>query len=1094
MARTPQRTQIQNFIVTTGDSIVGDGDTGLDGGDVDIEGGDATVASGGNAGNVVIRPGLPDGAGARGVVNLTNNGGDDDDPVLQLTSQGANAEDIRVMVGTRDPSATVSGNPGDLYVRHNGTNSSLQINTGSVDNNTSWTNLGQVYGAAGLPGNLYQNLVFYVDSRDRNSYTGAGSTVLDILGNATGTITDATYTNGAFLFMGTQVWQVDISNPTGGFVDETADFQDSDSGGDWAVFPGTEALGDYAAFGRNATFTSMTLSSAGGTAGVGGTVTWEYWNGAAWSALAGVVDGTSGFTAVAGAGQVVSWTLPSDWATLEIAGSQPLYYVRAVITGVYSTNPNYSSGFVAGTQNPCVAFTKSAPVDDPFSGGGTVIAFVKPNGTGLTALGRIADTTDALSEGWFLSVTGENLLRTSFRLQRNFTGSNGIWTSDNITDPADGVSIRPLYFGSWSCVAVTYDDSSIANNPSMYWNGRALTVTENNTPSGTAVSDAGNQLLLGNNTAFNVTFDGSIGVVLLFDRILTAMEVRAVYNTFAPRFGLGFYAPDGYLRGGQSIWFTAGASTSANGDADGGDIILQAGSRAGISGTARAGNIVLRGGALGGSAGSAGGDILIESGTNTAGPSSSVTIRCGDAGGAGSAAGDLNLQAGNPTAGNSPGNVIIRAGSPTTAVNVNGGDVTVWAGNGRSISGAGGVGGEVFIRGGGVASSTGGTTGAISLLTQTVSPFGGANTNTGAITISTAGGGATMSTSGNISIICGNTNATSGSNPGDMLLQGATQSNATQTNSTAGNITITAGGNAGAGNSTGGSVAISSGAVTSTGATAATGGDITLTAGNNAHNSAASRAGNIVLQAGNGTGTNTTGGSVSVTAGAATGSGSTSGAVTITGGAGASALIGGVVTVIAGQGGATGTGGALTLAAGAGGATSGAGGNALLRGGTTTSGNGGSVSITGQNAATTGVGGSVTLTAGTGAGGSADGAIVLASAFCWNNVISPATLAAGDTSNYAPTGIGSTNVIRLTGDAGGTSAISGITPVTTTGRVVLLCNIGTVNITLTHDATSTAANRFLCPGSVDLVIPANGSRLIWYDATSSRWRVTGAVA
>jgi len=39
-----------------------------------------------------------------------------------------------------------------------------------------------------------------------------------------------------------------------------------------------------------------------------------------------------------------------------------------------------------------------------------------------------------------------------------------------------------------------------------------------------------------------------------------------------------------------------------------------------------------------------------------------------------------------------------------------------------------------------------------------------------------------------------------------------------------------------------------------------------------------------------------------------------------------------------------------------------------------------------------------------------------------------------------------------------------------------------------HDATSTAANRFLCPGNVNLVVAANGTAEIWYDVTTARWR------
>lgn len=143
-----------------------------------------------------------------------------------------------------------------------------------------------------------------------------------------------------------RVWQVDISGPT--FVNETTDFNDGGAG-DWDVFPALEAIGDYAAFGFVERFEKLTVNSTGGTAGVDGVVVWEYWNGSAWTALANVVDGTSSFTAALGAGQEVSWDLPTDWETLELNGSGgALFYVRARITTVYTTNPAYSQGTVGG--------------------------------------------------------------------------------------------------------------------------------------------------------------------------------------------------------------------------------------------------------------------------------------------------------------------------------------------------------------------------------------------------------------------------------------------------------------------------------------------------------------------------------------------------------------------------------------------------------------------------------------------------------------------------------------------------------------------------------------------------------------------------
>lgn len=101
--------------------------------------------------------------------------------------------------------------------------------------------------------------------------------------------------------------------------------------------------------------------------------------------------------------------------------------------------------------------------------------------------------------------------------------------------------------------------------------------------------------------------------------------------------------------------------------------------------------------------------------------------------------------------------------------------------------------------------------------------------------------------------------------------------------------------------------------------------------------------------------------------------------------------------------------------------------------------------------------------------------------------ISPAALTGSQQDNYAPSGIGTATRIRQ--DA--TTAATIITGITTgaDGRVLILDNIGVVNLVLAHDVTSTAANRFLCPGSVNVAVVPNSSALLVYDATDSRWRV-----
>lgn len=137
-----------------------------------------------------------------------------------------------------------------------------------------------------------------------------------------------------------QVWQVD---DTGGpsFVDETTDFN-SAAANDVDPFPATEAVNDYMAVGFTQTFGDLVINV--GTVGVGGVVAWEYWNGTAWIALSGVTDGTTNFT-TSGQNSVV-FTVPQDWAALILNGSASLFYIRARVATVYSTNPILTQGFI----------------------------------------------------------------------------------------------------------------------------------------------------------------------------------------------------------------------------------------------------------------------------------------------------------------------------------------------------------------------------------------------------------------------------------------------------------------------------------------------------------------------------------------------------------------------------------------------------------------------------------------------------------------------------------------------------------------------------------------------------------------------------
>lgn len=98
-----------------------------------------------------------------------------------------------------------------------------------------------------------------------------------------------------------------------------------------------------------------------------------------------------------------------------------------------------------------------------------------------------------------------------------------------------------------------------------------------------------------------------------------------------------------------------------------------------------------------------------------------------------------------------------------------------------------------------------------------------------------------------------------------------------------------------------------------------------------------------------------------------------------------------------------------------------------------------------------------------------------------------------DTNNWAPSS--TANYIRMTNATSGTRNITGLASQAqgAQGRRLILHNmseLAAATITLKHeDASSTAANRFRCPGAVDFVIPCNGwvEIMTVTDGTAYRW-------
>jgi hypothetical protein len=108
-----------------------------------------------------------------------------------------------------------------------------------------------------------------------------------------------------------------------------------------------------------------------------------------------------------------------------------------------------------------------------------------------------------------------------------------------------------------------------------------------------------------------------------------------------------------------------------------------------------------------------------------------------------------------------------------------------------------------------------------------------------------------------------------------------------------------------------------------------------------------------------------------------------------------------------------------------------------------------------------------------------------AGAVLQTGVISPTQLVA-NTDNWNPTGLATANVIRM--DVNGALNLTGIVA-QTSGTILTLYNKTAYTVTLTHDATSTAANRFYCPGATNYALLQKASVRLRYDGTDSRWTV-----
>lgn len=141
-------------------------------------------------------------------------------------------------------------------------------------------------------------------------------------------------------------------------------------------------------------------------------------------------------------------------------------------------------------------------------------------GHGANAFGWLFGNYNSAKEGgWQLFV--ENSVFTQ-ALWFNYWWDTTIpsWIADNV-----------LSLATLTHVALTYDNSSTANNPAIYVNGVSKAVTRQTAPVGSIEDDSDCDYYLGNQVETkNRSIDGKLGDWRIYDTILSASDIFDIYN------------------------------------------------------------------------------------------------------------------------------------------------------------------------------------------------------------------------------------------------------------------------------------------------------------------------------------------------------------------------------------------------------------------------------------------------------------------------------------------------------------------------------------------------------------------------------------
>jgi len=225
--------------------------------------------------------------------------------------------------------------------------------------------------------------------------------------------------------------------------------------------------------------------------------------------------------------------------------------------GTAASKPLFKTDIDTG--NPMILFDgtddaltidSAATVDNLFSGGGFAIFVIKPTGLGGASLGRLFSQSGG-NNYMYLSDESAGTCKISFYM--SFSTTAGEWVTNS----------RVINLNEVNIVAVSYNNSSVANDPIIYINGKSPTpITETSTPVGTAAATT--TLRIGNSATTSRSYAGYMGDIAMFKTILNSMQIANLIEFFAKKYNKTYTLPVPLaVQGGRNLNWIKFSDTSS---------------------------------------------------------------------------------------------------------------------------------------------------------------------------------------------------------------------------------------------------------------------------------------------------------------------------------------------------------------------------------------------------------------------------------------------------------------------------------------------------------------------------------------------------